>query len=263
MFSARKTLFSLCMLLGTALSSSMLNPASAAELRGSTVAPNWALGSPQHPTIRGCSDVIGFACFGAFGLGALSDVLDFSLPTRGTTEASLSENQRFNVFGRLETGNESIGDWWNLWIPNARWVGLGPNAGIGWFLRDPGDINFGNAIAYVNINNAAHILWASNNSDEATATLPADFLALLASLGVTPGSGNTVNTNADGTFDTTIAQLPMGGSQDCTTDPACTPTSDFQPLATVPEPYTGLMLGTGLLGLAGYRYRRNRKPHNS
>src|SRR5713226_2584948 len=126
MFFPRNPLVSLCTLLGTALFSSMLNPASAAQLTGSTVAPNWALGSPQRPTIRGCSDVIGFACGGAFGLGALSDVLDFSLQTRGTTEASLSENMRFNVFGRLETGNESIGDWWNLWIPNARWVGFGP-----------------------------------------------------------------------------------------------------------------------------------------
>src|SRR5260370_5736945 len=119
MIFPRKTLgFALGMLLGMAAFSGMPNPADAAELKGFTIAPNWALGSPHRPLIRGCSDVIGFACRGAFGLGPLSDVLDISLLGRGTTEASLSENRRFNVFGRLETGNESIFDWWNLWIPN-------------------------------------------------------------------------------------------------------------------------------------------------
>lgn len=258
MFSTRKTSeLATGILLGIAVFSNLSTPAGAAELKGFTVAPNWALGSPQRPIIRGCSDVIGFACNGAFGLGPLSDVLDIVLAGRNTyTQASFSENQRLNALGRLEAGNEAIGDWWNLWIPNARWVGFGPNAGIVWFLRDRNDVGFGDAIAYVNINNAAHILWASNNSDEATATLPADFLSTLAGLGLTPMNSNTVTINNDGTFDTTNAPLPSGGSQDCTTDPACTPTGDFMALSdATPEPSTLFLLGAGLAGLAAYRRR--------
>ena len=238
--------------LGVALLSSMPNEATAAQLRGFTIAPNWALGSPQTPRILAPSDVDPFRVFGHFGLGPLSDVLDFSLATRGTTEASLSENQRLFVRGLLEAGNEQLGDWWNLWIPNARWVGFGANGGVGFYGFD-GDDPFplvGDAIAYVNIGNAAHILWASNNSED-TSGLPADFVAELTTLGVTP----TDVTAADGMFDS-MTNIPTPNMLDCTSDPACTPTGDFAALPSIPEPATLTLIGTGLLGLAfGHRRR--------
>jgi len=139
--SPTRKILGVVMLLVAAVLLGIYEPAGAAELRGATVAPNWALGSPQPVFISGCGDAIGFVCLGHFGLGALSDVLDIGLLGRSVvTEASLSENQRFVVFGRLETGNETIFDWWNLWIPNARWIGFGPNAGIGFFMHDAGDV---------------------------------------------------------------------------------------------------------------------------
>ncbi len=250
--SKRVSWFSI--LLVTAGFLSIPKPAEAAQLRGATIAPNWTLGSPQPVFIRGCSDAdaFGLSCLTTFGIGPVSDDLRINLLGRPVgTEASLAENARINVFGLLETGNETLGDWWNLWIPNARWVGLGANAGIGYLLSDPGDVRVGDAIAYVNINNAAHILWASNNSDEASATLPADFLTLFNSLVPNPVN---VNTNMDGSYDQTMVPLPTNGGMDCTTDPLCTPTSDFLPVpSSVPEPGSFLLAAIGLIGLARYR----------
>jgi hypothetical protein len=236
----------------------LLVTASAADaqmLRGRTVAPNWAFGSPQPVFIRGCSDVdiAAIRCFGSFPVGPLSDVLRIRFLGRPVgTEAALKETApRLRVLGRLYAGNEAQGDWWNLWIPTARWVGLGPNAGIAWWMRDAGDGNFfGDVIVYANINNAAHILWASNDSPDPSNVFPVDFLGTLGGLTLDEHFIDT----PDGNFDQTNAPPPQ--SLDCTTDPACTPTGDFEDLATVPEPSTALLLGGGLAGLLAYVRRR-------
>ena len=55
--------------LGVALLSSMPNEATAAQLRGFTIAPNWALGSPQTPRIFAPGEFDPFRVFGHFGLG--------------------------------------------------------------------------------------------------------------------------------------------------------------------------------------------------
>ena len=113
---------------------------------------------------------------------------------------------------------------------------------------------FGDSIAYVNINNAAHILWASNSSDEASAMLPPDYLTLFNSLVANPVN---VTANPDGTYNQTMVPLPTGGGMDCTTDPACTPTANYTAVPTeTPEPSTALLLGMGLIAVSLYSKRR-------
>src|SRR5262249_61158494 len=70
-------------------------PAQAARLMGFTIAPNWALGSPQPVFIRGCSDAdaFGLSCLTSFGIGPVSDDLPINLLGRPfCTGASLAEN---------------------------------------------------------------------------------------------------------------------------------------------------------------------------
>jgi len=94
----------------------ILNQAGAAQLRGFTVAPDWSLGSPQVPGIRLCSDIETF-CTGSFGLGGLSDVLDFTLRRRIGTATRWRPECGWNIFGVLS-------GWTRIMDQAARSIGL-------------------------------------------------------------------------------------------------------------------------------------------
>jgi hypothetical protein len=242
-------------------------PGSAAQLRGFTTAPTWAFGSPQRPFISGCLDADPRACFGHFGLGPLSDVLDYrNVGQRTTIEISYADTARppppANVFGRRETAFERRGDWWNLTIPTARWLGLGPNQGIRYFLRDGDDRRriFGDEIAYANIRGAAHILFASDNSDSPDASLPnfnsefpaASFFDVFVDVSLDNFDQNTLNR---------AHMLP--DARECTPgvdgcvadDPSQTPPTF---LAEIPEPSSLALLATALAAVAVRRRRARR-----
>ncbi len=231
-------------------------PASAAMLTGFTVGPNWAFGAPQRPLLAVCSDRDPIPCVGHFGLGPLSDVLDIGfVGVPVYTEASLNEaGPRRFVFGRLETGNERNADWWNLTIPNARWAF---NAGFRWRDGDePAGVRASDAIVFMNIGGAAHMLWASNNSDDPLADLPSDFADTVNNNGFSVSSFfdifPDINFGNDAFTDPATGQNLLPTMQQCT-DPACTQNLG-DPLPTfVPEPGSpGLVLGALVaLGLAG------------
>lgn len=237
------------------------NPAPAVMLTGQVLPPTWAFGSPQRPFINGCSDVDPRRCFGHFGLGGLSDVLDYrNVGQAITTEISFAEGAApppaAFVFGRRETAYERNGDWWNLTIPTARWLGLGPNGGIVYYMRDPDDgIFFGDAIAFGNIGGAAHILVASNNSDTPDPTLPPDFTAMVSSF------FDVFFDIPDGTFnqDTLNNAFPLPTGEQCTPGvDGCVGVDVLAALPSfIPEPSSLAILGAALAG-AGLARRRRR-----
>jgi hypothetical protein len=156
----------------------------------------------------------------------------------------------------LETGNELLGDWWNLTIPNARWLGQ-----AGYLLRDGDDGNrFGDAIAFVNIGGLAHILWASNNSDDPDPSIPSDFFTTAEGAdngGLPVASFFDVFVNLDGSYDNSTfdnSNHPIPQMTECT-DPVCT-TNLPEQLPSIPEPSSLALLATGI---AGFRFGRVRK----
>lgn len=220
------------------------------RLTGSTIAPNWAFGSPQTPSIRLCTTVGGRACSGAFGLGPLDSVFDFSLIGRQTTtEASFAALERLRALGLLESGNDGIGDWWNLTIPNAVWLG---SAAYNLFTTNqpPGTVS--DAIAFVNIGGLAHILWANGVDPINFNLLPPDYLNEIASLGLTP----TDVFSSNGFFDNQLVQLPKIEECDGNFDSAiCNQDLPGQLPGQIPEPLTLGLFCAGLLGLGALRRR--------
>jgi peptide/nickel transport system substrate-binding protein len=80
------------------------------------------------------------------------------------------------VFGLLEAGNERLGDWWDLTIPNARFL-----FNRAFNMIDADDVRIGDRIVFQNVGGRAHIRWSSNNSDDLS-DLPADFVAATSSV---------------------------------------------------------------------------------
>jgi hypothetical protein len=228
-------------LFSTALLSSA-GPAAAAQLTGFTVAPNWAFGSPQPVLLFGTptSDVDPFRVFGHFGLGGLSDVLDVGfIGVPVATEASFSENARLRVFGLLEAGNERLNDWWDLTIPNARFL-----FNRVFNLFDFDDARVGDRIVFRNIGGRAHIRWGSNNSDD-TSDLPADFVAADADI------TDVVDVTDDGNGKFSLPGIP-GMEQIDAFDATTLPTFN------VPEPASLLLLGPAIGALLLRRARERR-----
>jgi hypothetical protein len=249
------------------ISGALPNGARAAPVLGSTLAPNWNLGIPQRPFIGMCSDFPG-ACFGNFGLGPQSDVLNiFWAGTAAIVQASLREGpgQQF-VGGLLESADESAAEWWDLTVPNTVWVGIPLGFGVVYYLNDGSQpAGFASdAIAFANTGpgGLAQIWWASVYDPPDTTLLPVDFqidVALFTPEDLT-GSHN---------FDPASFSPQIPDAQPCNPDdPNLTGTSSTTlaciaddalagpRLPTVPEPGTVVLFVTGLLGMGTMVRRR-------
>jgi hypothetical protein len=259
---------------GVIASSVPRNSAHAAPVFGSTLAPNWALGVPQRPFIGMCSDFPG-ACFGNFGLGPESDVLNvYWAGTPAIVQASLNEAANQFVFGRLETANEGAGLWWDLTVPNAVWLGLAPGAGIVYYLND-GSAPAGfatDAIAFANTGpgGLAQIWWASVFDPPDFTLLPPDFVI---DVGTFTAFDVTSAGNGSGLFSESSFNPP--NMDPCNpSDPNLTGSStatalclqdDAVALANgpllptfVPEPGSLAILGTALAGFTWLRRRKTK-----
>jgi hypothetical protein len=220
-------------------------PSASHQLSGFTIAPNWAFGSPQTPIVSLCTTVGATTCQGSFNLGPLDSVFDFTIPSAGaTTEASFAAIQELLARGLLESGDDGAGDYWNLTIPNAVWLGsasynlLTPN-------QPPGTV--ADSITFANIGGLAHILWANGTDPPGSLMLPTGYLDELGTLGLTPtdvdalgglfGNGNIPPPQIEeciGNFSASICDQALAGNA----------------LPTVPEPSSLPMLAAGLAGLA-------------
>jgi hypothetical protein len=227
-------------------------PNASHQLSGFTVTPNWAFGSPQTPQVSLCTTVGATTCAGSFGLGPLDSAFDFCLVSAGAcTEASFAAIQQLFVGGLLESGDDGAGDYWNLTIPNAVWIGsasynlLTPN-------QPPGTV--ADSITFANIGGLAHILWANGTDPPGSLLLPSGYLDELTGLGLTP----TDVTGLGG------SNSPVPQIEECTGNfPAsvCDQALAGDPLPTVPEPSSLLMLAAAISGFAcAGSLRRHRRP---
>ena len=228
-------------------------PNASQQLSGYTISPNWAFGSPQTPAVSLCTTVGGTTCSGSFNLGPLDSVFDFCLASAGScTEASFAAIQQLYALGLLESGDDGAGDYWNLTIPNAVWLGsasynlLTPN-------QPPGTV--ADSITFANIGGLAHILWANGTDPAGSLLLPSGYLDELDSLGLTPEDITALT----GFFNN--ADIPPPELEECTGNfsaSICDQALVGDALPTVPEPSSLPLLVAGLAGAVGVSVRRGR-----